>query len=108
MTKQYILLAVFSPYPRSDAEEDGNLEKPMGPEKKSPRKTPWKNQSVGKDTAEQERKFQTVTICSPAKHLWKKHKLTQILTTEASWAAQMATLALYQGTTPPTPLGWFF
>ena len=51
MTKQYILLAVFSPYPRSDAEEDGNLEKPMGPEKKSPRKTPWKNQSVGKDTA---------------------------------------------------------
>ena len=38
MTKQYILLAVFSPYPRSDAEEDGNLEKPMGPEKKISKK----------------------------------------------------------------------
>ena len=38
MTKQYILLAVFLPYPRSDAEEDGNLEKPMGPEKKISKK----------------------------------------------------------------------
>lgn len=34
-TQQYILLVFFLPYPRSDAEENGNLETPMGPDKKN-------------------------------------------------------------------------
>lgn len=80
MTKQYILFIVFLPYPRSDAEEDGNLEKPMGPEKKISKKNSLQNPKRKEGHSLTREKISRQWPSYPAEHLWKKCKLTRILT----------------------------